>query len=104
MNFQPTQDRIACQLIDESITDSGLKLVSFDNREDLCQAKVLAVGPDCRYVQPDQTILVFRKPNGPEMLINAFNKTGGVARSKALVALVNQMAIDHAADQQKNNQ
>lgn len=46
---------------------------------------------------------VMTKPNGPEMLINAFNKTGGVARSKALVALVNQMAIDHAADQQKNN-
>lgn len=58
--FRPTQDRIALQLIDESTTASGLKLVSFDNREDLCQAKVLAVGPDCRYVQPDQTILVFR--------------------------------------------
>ena len=56
--FKPTEDRIACQLIPD---DSGLiEIVRSEDREDLCRARVLAVGPQCHTVQADHVILVPR--------------------------------------------
>lgn len=38
-------------------------------------------------------------PSGPELLTNALGKTAGAARSKALIAIVNSLANQHAQDQ-----
>jgi co-chaperonin GroES (HSP10) len=70
--INPTKDRIVCQLIDKSedtrvdslivhvdrTTESGLGIVEEDTREQILEAKVLAVGPDCRFVRAGQTILL----------------------------------------------
>lgn len=55
--FKPTEDRIACRIIDES-DRNGIKVVLHDQREQLVKAKVIAVGPECRDVQVGHNILV----------------------------------------------
>lgn len=55
--FKPTEDRIACQIIDDS-EQNGIKVIRNDDRERLWRARVIAVGPDCHSVQADHIILV----------------------------------------------
>lgn len=42
-------------------------------------------------------------PNGPELMTNALSKTAGAARSKALIAIVNSLANQHAQDHNSTN-
>jgi co-chaperonin GroES (HSP10) len=88
MSFQPTEDRIACHLIDGSVTESGLQIIRHDLREEMMEATVISVGPDCLSVKAGDTILLPRYSTA-DLDIEIEGQPLSLTRESEVIAILN---------------